>query len=89
MITTLEPTAGPNPTKLDSSTKGGIVAALLAKGYSPEHGPFPPSLREVQAATVFTLADDEFANYLIHDTDCGGAWNDAAQIEAATQGGAQ
>lgn len=62
------------------NTKSGVVAALISKGYSQVSGPFPPPLKAVQPAATFTFEELLFAEYMINDTDFGGCWNDAAQI---------
>ncbi len=61
------------PTK---PTKRGVKAALTSLGYDR----FPAPIAAVQAADTFTNEDQAFAEYLIWDTDFGGAWNDAEQI---------
>ena len=61
-------------------TKAGIKRALIDLGYNR----FPAPMGAVEAATVASLAEVEFAQYLIWDTDFGGAWNDSAQIEMHT-----
>lgn len=60
-------------------TKSGTVAALINFGYETEENR-PPALAGIQPAERFTPKEREFAEYLIHDTDFGGAWNDAEQI---------
>lgn len=61
-------------------TKAGVKAALISLGYTLEAGIFPPALKDVVPAESFTPEDYRWAKYLIYDTDFGGAWDDAAQI---------
>lgn len=61
-------------------TKSGVVAALNHRGFSQDTGPFPPALKAVPAALHFTANELDWADYLINDTDFGGAWNDSSQI---------
>lgn len=62
-------------------TKVGVCAALNSLGFWQHEGPFPPSLISIVSAASFTPAELSFAEYLVADTDFGGAWNDAEQIE--------
>lgn len=64
-------------TQIEKSTKAGVKAALNSLGYFTE---MPEALKTVKAAADFTADEKAFAKYLIYDTDFGGAWNDAAQI---------
>lgn len=61
-------------------TKAGVKAALLSLGYTNEPDYMPPALLPTMAAATFDAEEMEWAKYLIYDTDFGGAWNDAAQI---------
>lgn len=62
------------------TTKAGVVAALISLGYFQDSGPFPNALKTVSPSASFTGAEMEFAKYMIYDTDFGGCWNDANQI---------
>jgi hypothetical protein len=59
-------------------TKSGVVRALFDAGYGTM---LPPSLSSIEPATAATQDERDFADYLIADTDFGGAWNDASQID--------
>jgi hypothetical protein len=59
-------------------TKSGVKAALIAMGYDY----FPVALASTCASVDFTEDEKRFARYLIWDTDFGGAWNDAEQINS-------
>lgn len=63
-------------------TKAGVVAALIVKGYE-QAGMFPEALKSTPPAESFSTEEERFAEYLIWDTDFGGAWNDAEQINSA------
>lgn len=62
-------------------TKSGVTTSLIHLGFSQSEGPFPPSLVDVQPSESFTSEEMEFARYIAEDTDFGGAWNDAEQID--------
>jgi len=57
-------------------TKAGVKAALIAMG----HESFPSALKETVPSKDYIIEEKEFAEYLVADTDFGGAWNDDAQI---------
>jgi len=57
-------------------TKAGVKAALISKGYSE----FPNALKAVDASKNFIREEMEFAEYLVADSDFGGAWNDNQQV---------
>ena len=61
-------------------TRAGVKAALIHLGYDR----FPAIIAASVAAEKFTIEEREFAEYLIHDTDFGGAWNDSKQIAMHT-----
>lgn len=65
-------------------TKNELVAALMALGYE-QSGTFPPSLKNIHAASNYTPEAMDFARYMVADTDFGGCWNDAEQIEMHTR----
>ncbi len=60
-------------------TKSGVKAALNQMGYNSKKD-IPPALQPIKSSTSFTDNEMDFALYLIHDTDFGGAWNDETQI---------
>jgi len=63
------------------NTKSGVVAALIHRGFFQHEGPFPPHLKTITPAPSFTQGELEWADYIIADTDFGGAWNDATQLD--------
>jgi hypothetical protein len=62
-------------------TKAGVKAALIAAGFNH----FPNALKDVKPAPDFTSEDKLFANYLVWDTDFGGAWDDDDEINMHCQ----
>lgn len=60
-------------------TKSGVVAALIKLGFEQAVA-FPPALANVTPAASFTTSEMEFAAYMVADTDFGGCWDDAEQI---------
>lgn len=69
----------------EKPTKSGVAAALASLGYMSTVNDTPPALRNVPLAQTFTAEEMAFAKYLIWDTDFGGAWNDAEQINMHCQ----
>lgn len=63
-----------------TKTKAGVVAALNKLGFNQSEGPFPPALASVPPSETFTAEEMSFAEYMVDDTDFGGCWNDAEQI---------
>lgn len=63
--------------RLNKPTKAGVKAALIAMTYDY----FPAALKDVAPAESYTQEEWEWADYLVYDTDCGGAWDEADQYQ--------